>query len=155
MNQTAVMAEPKKTTEPAQNDEQTTPTANGVDNATTNPEIESKYPWESYAVEKILLNEDKSQQIGYQEALNFYFKSGRISIYKKITKKSKWIFATYKRMENKSIVEGVGFETFIDYVLVDQIDLDNKLQELLGYDPYDNEYENYNCMLDQVELEYF
>lgn len=127
MNQTAVMAEPKKTTEPAQNDEQTTPTANGVDNATTHPEIESKYPWESYAVEKILLNGDNQQQIGYQEALNFYFKSGRISIYRKITKKSKWIFATYKRMENETIVEGVGFETFIDYVLVDQIELDNTL----------------------------
>lgn len=79
----------------------------------------SKYPWESYKLEEIFVNN------GSQMSLGFYFPEGRISIYKIFEKKSKWTLATFKKEESEKIVDGIGFETVTKYIQTDQIELDN------------------------------
>ena len=112
----------EKTTEKqdAQTDEQPTPHNN----------VKSDYPWISYAVEKILVNENDPQQAGNQVALNFYFTEGRISIYKKNAKNTKWIFETYKRVDGGQVIKGIGYEETINYVLIEQVNLDGVLSVL-------------------------
>jgi hypothetical protein len=83
MNQKAMMAEPEKTKNTAESTEDQPPT----------PVTDSEYLWERYAVEEIEL------QSGTTNALNFYFKTGRVSIYKL---KKKWAFATHKKKDLKT-----------------------------------------------------
>lgn len=96
------------------NETQTTPNSD-------DKEDETEYPWERYAVEEFKLKG------GTTNALNFYFEKGRVSIYKL---KKKWTFATFKRTEHESIIEGIGREKFVDYKVISMKKFDIILPEI-------------------------